>query len=303
MTKPTAFLAQVLAVPSLAAPCPAWAAPGVPAALRSVPLELLACALVTLAALVLAFLGLRRSVSTEERAHALLLQLAAEREARSHADQALAEHHDVLCRLVRRQEGVRQGERSRIARDLDSQLGSRLVRLRAELSRLHEGAATGPQLAGRLDHALAGVDGAITAFRSVAGGLRQVGAQEGLRQALQRLLQDQARASGLRYRFDAGLDPAAPGPADRAARLAVFRLLQEVAAASGAGPLHVRLAEGADRLRLQIEGGSSLCAAALPEELHERLHALRASLAMAEAAPGRRRMLLEIPVRELAATA
>ncbi|MBQ5945996.1 histidine kinase [Massilia sp. ST3] len=300
MTKPTAFLA----VPLLAAPCPAWAAPGVPAALRSVPLELLACALVTLAALVLAFLGLRRSVSSEERAHALQLLLAAEREARSRADQALAEHHDVLCRLVRRQEGVREGERSRIARDLDSQLGSRLVRLRAELSHLHEDAdAAGPQLAGRLDHALAGVDGAITAIRSVAGGLRPVGAQEGLRQALQRLLQDQARLSGLRYRFDAGLDPAAPRLADRAARLAVFRVLQEVAAGTGVGPLHARLAEGADRLSLQIEGGPSLCTAALPEEVHERLHAIDASLAMAETAPGRRRMLLEIPVRELAATA
>ena len=182
MTKPTAFLVPLIA----AAPSPAWAVLPVPAALRSVPPELLACVLATLAALLLAFLGLRRSVNTEERAHALQLQLAAEREARTHADQALAEHHDVLCRLVRRQEGVREGERSRIARDLNDQLGHRLSRLRAELTRLHDSVDAPPQLASRLDGALAKVDGAITAVRAVAGGLRPIGHQEGLRQALRR---------------------------------------------------------------------------------------------------------------------
>jgi len=300
MTKPTAFLTALL----VATPCPAWAALGVPAALRSVPPELLACALVTLAALVLAFLGLRRSVSTEERAHALQIQLAAEREARTHADQALAEHHDLLCRLVRRQEGVREGERSRIARDLDDQLGIRLSRLRAELSRLHDSAGAAPQLSSRLDGALANVDGAITAIRAVAGGLRPIGQQEGLRQALQRVLQDQGRLSGLRYRFDAGLDPAAP--ADRAARLAVFRLLQEVAARAGrqpSGELLVRLTEGADQLSLQIDGDAAIAGEHLPEELQERLQALDASLQVAAPTPGRGRVLLTIPIRELAGMA
>ena len=299
MTKPTAFLAPLIA----AAPSPAWAVLPVPAALRSVPPELLACVLVTLAALLLAFLGLRRSVNTEERAHALQLQLAAEREARTHADQALAEHHDVLCRLVRRQEGVREGERSRIARDLNDQLGHRLSRLRAELTRLHDSVDAPPQLAGRLDGALAKVDGAITAVRAVAGGLRPIGHQEGLRQALERVLRDQARLSGLRYRFDAGLDPAAPRPADRAASLAVFRLVQEVAAAAAHEPscaLQVRLAEGADRLSLQIDGGEAVGRDSLPEEVHERLQALDASLRIAVPQAGRRRMLLTIPVRELA---
>lgn len=298
MTKPSSFLAALLA----AAPSPAWAGLPVPSGLRAAPLELLACALVTLAALLLAILGLRRSLSTEERAQALQLQLAAEREARSHADQALAEHHDVLCRLVRRQDGVREGERSRIARDLNDQLGLRLSRLRAELCRLHDSVDAAPQLAGRLDGALANVDGAITAARAVAGALRPIGPHEGLRQALQRVLQDQARVSGLRYRFDAGIDPAAP-PAGRAARLAVFRLLQEVVAGAGrrgAGELHVRLAEGADRLSLQIEGAAAIVALTLPDEVQERLQALCASLRIAEAAPGRGRMTLTIPVREVA---
>lgn len=292
MTKPTAFLVA----PLLAAPHPAWA---VPPALRSQPPELLACVLAILAALLLAFLGLRRSLNTEERAHALQLQLSAEREARCRADQALAEHHDALCRLVRRQEGVREGERSRIARSLDAQLGGRLAGLRAELSHLHEDCGqAGASHADRLDGALASVDGAISAVRAVAGGLRPVGQQEGLRHALQRVLRDQARLSGLRYRFDAGVDPAAPRQAERAARLAVFRLLQEVAAGAGAGPLHVRLAEGADRLSLQIEGDAALTPASLPDELRERLQALDASLDLADSAPGRRRMSLAIPVRE-----
>ncbi|MBQ5964448.1 histidine kinase [Massilia sp. ZL223] len=298
MTKPSAFLAALFA----AAPSAAWAGLPVPAALRAVSPELLACALVTLAVLLLAFLGLRRSLGAEERAHALRLQLAAEREARSHAEQALAEHHDVLCRLVRRQEGVREGERSRIARDLNDQLGSRLSRLRTELSCLQDGVDAAPQLASRLDGALANIDGAITAVRAVAGGLRPIGQQEGLRQALQHVLQDQSRLSGLRYRFDAGTDPAAP-PAERAARLAVFRVLQEVAASAGrrgAAELHVRLAEGADRLSLQIDGDAAIAEDSLPDELRERLHALDASLCLAEPAPGRRRMTLSIPAREVA---
>jgi len=286
MTKPSAFLAALFA----AAPSAAWAGLPVPAALRAVSPELLA------------FLGLRRSLGAEERAHALRLQLAAEREARSHAEQALAEHHDVLCRLVRRQEGVREGERSRIARDLNDQLGSRLSRLRTELSCLQDGVDAAPQLASRLDGALANIDGAITAVRAVAGGLHPIGQQEGLRQALQHVLQDQSRLSGLRYRFDAGTDPAAP-PAERAARLAVFRVLQEVAASAGrrgAAELHVRLAEGADRLSLQIDGDAAIAEDSLPDELRERLHALDASLCLAEPAPGRRRMTLSIPARELA---
>ena len=62
----------------------------------------------------------------------------------------------------------------------------------------------------------------------------------------------------------------------------------------------MRLAEGADRLSLQIDGGEAVGRDSLPEEVHERLQALDASLRIAVPQAGRRRMLLTIPVRELA---
>jgi hypothetical protein len=70
----------------------------VPMLLRSAAPELLACVLVTLAALVLACLSLRRSMGLEERAQALHGQLAAERESRAQSEQALADNHDVVYR-------------------------------------------------------------------------------------------------------------------------------------------------------------------------------------------------------------
>lgn len=268
----------------------------VPGPLREARPELLALALVTAAALGLAYVGLRRSVSIDERARALQLQLAAEREARACADQALAENSDALYRLVSQQEGLRDGERKRIARDLNAGLGSRLLSVRAELARL----ADNPEAAGRLDGALANVDGALAAVRAATGGLRALGPDEGLRPAVERSLRDHAHLTGLRYRFESGMDPAACGTCDRASRLAAFALLQEVlgdSAGFAQDELRVRLTEGAERIVLELEGGRTP-GLALPDDLRERIRALGGRLELSLAAPQRPRVTLSLPVRE-----
>ena len=291
----------------------------VPLPWRSAAPEVLACVMVTLAALVLAYIGLRRSVTTDERARALQHQLAAEREARCQSDQALADNHDVLCRLVRLHERVREGERTRIGSELQAELGRRLSSLRDEMASLRDcaQATPGPALLARVDRALAGIDGAIHAVRAVAGGLRGANPGDGLRQALERCLAEHAHRHGLRYRFEAGVDPSSRASQDRAARLAVFRVLEDVLAGAARRigsvadgkpreqvdeqrcELHVRLLEGASTLGLEIDGcaGSVDDVAALPAELLEHIRAMGGVLRMVATAERRARWSLSVPVR------
>jgi hypothetical protein len=213
--------------------------------------ELAACLAITLVALVLAYIGMRRSTALDERARSLQGQLEAEREARHQSDQALAANHDVLCRLVRQHQ-----------------------------------------------------DG-----RTLTDGLRGFGQADGLRHALERNLAEHAQLHGLRYRFEAGVDPAAH-PSSRAARLAVFGVLQEVLAMTGGraggAELHVRLSEGACALALDIQLGATVqleqvrinFAQPLSEQLADRVRALGGALRVA-AAPGRPcHWSLSLPVRE-----
>lgn len=274
------------------------------------PPGLLLGGLVTLAALALALLGLRRGASSDERALSLQLQLSAEREARNQSDQALADNHDLLCRMVRQQEGVRESERSRIARELQAELGCRLLTLRGELARLHDKAPAGG--IGRLDVALAHLDATIGVVRAVAGGLRGFGPGDGLRHALERCVAEHAHLHGLRYRFEAGVDPSSRASQDRAARLAVFRVLQDVLATAQRGQagepegeLHVRLHESACSLGLEIDGcaGSPDQAAALPGELVDHIRAMGGVLRVIATAERRGRWSLSVPVPPPAPTA
>ena len=307
MTKSVLFLVILASLAPVAAGSEVHAM--VPLPWRGAAPELLACVMVTLAALVLAYIGLRRSVTTDERARALQQQLAAEREARCQSDQALADNHDVLYRLLRRHEGVREGERSRIGCQLQAELGRRLDNLRNEMASLHAGVhdndAAAPLLAARLERALANLDGTIKAVRAVAGGLRGVIPGDGLRHALERCLAEHADSHGLRYRFEAGVDPRSRASDDRAARLAVFRVLQDVLAGAartlGNEPgreLHVRLLEGAGTLGLEIDGcgGAVDDMSALPLELVDQIRAMGGVLRMVATAERRARWSLSVPV-------
>ena len=306
MNKPNFLLVTLSFVASSASASDAYVM--VPMLLRSAAPELLACVLVTLAALILACLSLRRSMGLEERAQALHGQLAAERESRAQSEQALADNHDVVYRLVRQNEDVRDSERTRIARELQNELGRRLLTLRADLSNLYDSAATAqaPALASRLDSAMTHIDGAIIAVRAVASGLRGFGPGDGLRHALERCLAEHAHLYGMRYRFEAGIDPSSRASQDRAARLAVFRVLQDVLATAARvkhGELHVRLLENASSLGLEIDGCASAPGevASLPAELIDQIRAMGGVLRVVATAGHTGRWSLSLPVRTPAA--
>jgi len=272
--------------------------------------ELVACLMVTLSALVLAYIGLRRSITSDERVRSLQMQLTAEREARDGSDAALAANREVLCRLLRQQEGIREGERQRIGTRLQAELGSRLHSLRGKLEQLQKRAATDATLRERLDSALTDVDGLKTAMRGIAASLHGVARGEALRQALERCLDQHADLHGLAYRFEAGVDPASASSQDRIARLAVFQVLQEVLANAApgrathdGGDLHVRLQEGAGKLLLDIQalGTAAPEQAPLSERLSEQLRLLGGELRVATAHGGWRHWSLSLPVHEPAA--
>ncbi|MFC0252055.1 sensor histidine kinase [Massilia consociata] len=242
---------------AFAASTPAFASVPLPLPMRGTAPELLAAAMVTLAALAMAVLLSRRTQAAEERSRSLEQQLQAERRAHADVENALAGSHEVLCRLVRKQEGVRDSERNRIARDLHDELGHRLLSLRVELA-LQQAAVRGtsPAAHDKLSVAIANLDAAIRAVRAIVAGLRPIAPGDTLRQAAERHLADFARLHGLDYRFDAGVDPARQ-PGDREADAVLFRALQEslsnIAHHAHATTVCVTLVESASEIMLKVE--------------------------------------------------
>jgi signal transduction histidine kinase len=230
--------------------------PPLPQILPGASPELLAAAMVTLATLGFALLLQRRAQAAQERGNALEQQLQAERGAHADVENALAASHEVLCRLVRQQETVREAERTRIARDLHDELGHRLLSLRVELA-LQQAAVRGtsPAVHDKLTLAIANLDAVIRAVRSIVGGLRPIAQGQSLRQAAERHLADFARLHGLDYRFDA--DCAGDGQRNQEVDAVLFRVLQEslsnVARHAQATTVYVTLAHSAGDVVLKVE--------------------------------------------------
>jgi signal transduction histidine kinase len=216
-------------------------------------------ALVTLAAIALAALLERRFQAAQDGIRSLERQLEAERGAHAGVEDALAGSHEVLCRLVRQQESVREAERARIARDLHDELGQRLLSLRVELA-LQQAAVRGtsPGVHDKLSAAIGSLDAAIRSVRAIVTGLRPIARGVNLRQAAERHLAEFSRLHGLDYRFDAGR----PGIGEEDRRdqeqdAVLFRVLQEslsnLARHSHATMVCVTLVESAGASVLKIE--------------------------------------------------
>ncbi|WP_161783209.1 sensor histidine kinase [Massilia sp. BSC265] len=260
MNKPTSFLVRISAFASAlaatAASAPAGAA--MPLPLRGAPPETMAAAMVTMAAIALAVLLERRSQAAQERSRALEQQLEAERGAHADVEEALAGSHEVLCRLVRQQETVREAERARIARDLHDELGHRLLSLRVELA-LQQAAlrGTSPGAHDKLTAAVASLDTAIRSVRAIVTGLRPIATGQSLRQAVERHLADFARLHGLDYRFDAGRSGEDDERRDQEQDAVLFRVLQEslsnVARHAQATMVCITLVESAGEAVVTIE--------------------------------------------------
>jgi signal transduction histidine kinase len=258
MNKYSSFLVRICTALAALAAVPVQAAVPMPLPLHGAPPELVAATVLTLAAVGLAVLLQRRTRVAEERGRSLEEQLAAERSAHGEVEEALAGSHEVLCRLVRQQEGVREAERSRIARALQDELGQRLLSLRAELS-LEQVAArsASPAAHERLGVAIANLDAAIRSVRAIVSGMRPIAPGITLRQAAERHLAEFARLHGLDYRLDLGPETDGGGARDRELDAVLFRALQEalsnVACHAQASSVRVTLVESARELTLTVE--------------------------------------------------
>ena len=185
-------------------------------------------------------------------------QLAADRALRARTDQALIDAHEVLCRLVRQQEHVRDGERSRIARDIHDDLGQTLLALRAELLLLQV-AANGihPSVHQKVGAMVVTLDLAIRSLRAIVHDLRPLALGEGLRVAFERQVRDFARLNGIECHFDAS-PGAFDGPSrTRAVDAMLYRTLQEslsnVARHAQATEVRVTLTRHDDCLHLRVQ--------------------------------------------------
>lgn len=168
---------------------------------------------------------LRYHLRFDDRLVEAQAQLGVERHARALAERALAETHKVLCRLVEQQEGVRDTERRRIARDIHDDLGQNLLALKIELTMLqHATRAANPQLNARIDLMVRNLDLAIKSLRGIINDLRPLALDAGLRYAMEWQLSEFTRLNGIRHHFTA--DPAA-FDTDKAFDAMLFRILQE----------------------------------------------------------------------------
>ncbi|MGZ8288024.1 MAG: sensor histidine kinase [Telluria sp.] len=245
-------LAIVLALGAVCTPCraagtQAWSAP-----------PSLFVAALWLLAIGLAFHALLRyHLNFGDRLGDAHVQLGIERNARVLAERALAETHKALCLLVEQQEGVRDNERRRIARDIHDDLGQNLLALKIELSMLqHATRAADPQLGLRIDIMVRNLDLAIKSLRGIINDLRPLALEAGLRYAMEWQLGEFSRVSGIRHHFRA--DPAAfDSSDDKALDAMLFRVLQEslsnVARHSQATEVRVFLTREGAELRLAVQ--------------------------------------------------
>jgi len=270
--------------------------------------------LATLLVLAVAALGLllhRRAQAAQDRYLALDSQLQAECSARAEAEAALAGSHEVLCRLVRQQESVREAERARIARDLHDELGHRLLALRVELA-LQQAAVRGTSavLYDKLSQAIGTLDAALRSVRTTVGGLRPIAPGQSLRQAAERHLAEFARLHGLDYRFDAGL--ASEGGCDPESEVVLFRVLREALSNVGrhaqASMVRVSLVEAAGETVLRVEDdgiGPGVPASTTGrgrgvDGMRERTAALGGSLSLEAGRRGGTVLCATLPSRRLA---
>jgi signal transduction histidine kinase len=250
---------------------------------------------------------LRRTIEADDRAHDLNARLAHEQEARRSVDTILADTQTVLSKVVRQQDSARDGERSRIAREIHDELGQTLLTLRVELCLLqvssngvhpsvHQKAAT---MVGTLDLAL-------QSLRTVVNGLRPLALGEGLRAAIERQLDEFTSLNGIAHQLDI-----APGtlaepecaPYDTEALL--YRVLQEALAgvAQQASATHVRvvLQRGGNGLTLRVDDNGERnrrpahsCACGLAG-MRERVEASGGALRIASAPGGGTALSLVLP--------
>ncbi|MCC2959513.1 histidine kinase [Massilia sp. IC2-278] len=232
---------------------------------------------------------LRRSIDLDDRARELAARLCLEQKARQVAEGTLADTQTVLTRVVRQQESVRDGERKRIARDIDDELGQVLVALRGEMSLLQVASAGIHPATHQKTGAMIGtLDLALRALRVLAGELRPLAAGERLGDAMARQLAEFTRLNGIAHQFEASAgDDERDADTDALLYRALQETLAQIARSARATRVGVQLSRSNARLSLCIEDDGDAdgsCAGAVAA-LRERVAAAGGAV-HAEALPG-----------------
>lgn len=162
----------------------------------------------------------------------------------------------ALRLLATRHQNVREGERTRIAREIHDSLGQALTALKLQLAALQDAAAKeGSPLASRLCETALMVDDMVKGVRRIATELRPPILDElGLPAAVEWLAHDFARRTGIACRAATVLPNDSAIAADAAT--ALFRIVQEaltnVSRHAGATRVHIELGVKSECVTLEI---------------------------------------------------
>lgn len=198
----------------------------------------------------------RASVVRDEAGASLFLQgVMTNITSAKQKEQQLLESRELMRNLARHQVGVREEERSRIARDVHDELGQKLTALQLEVSmlsaRYHD---EPPELSQKLRALLSLIDATMDSVRAIASDLRPPVLDLGLVPAIEWQVQEFQRRTGVACELAVGDDDIELGE-ERAT--AVFRMLQEaltnVARHAHASQVEVTLTREQGMLQLTIE--------------------------------------------------
>lgn len=168
-------------------------------------------------------------------------------------DKELVDSRERLRELAAHHDAVREQERKRIAGEIHDELGSLLTALKMDISLLRMGVAEGADLQNRIEQMRDLVEQTIHMVRHVATQLRPTALNLGIVPALEWLVEDFGRRTGIACAFDTDGEIGM----DDAQATAIFRIVQEsltnAARHAAASEVEVRLARNADGLMLAIQ--------------------------------------------------
>ncbi|UZE26092.1 PAS domain-containing protein [Pseudomonas sp. B21-056] len=171
------------------------------------------------------------------------------------AEERLKQSHARLRQLSSHRETAREEERKRIAREIHDELGQQLTALRIGVSllRLQFGSEQ-PQLVERVQTLMSRIDEIIQVVRNVATSLRPSALDMGLTSALEWLVSEFSRNTGIRCQLNA-VDVRLELDDERAT--AVFRVIQEsltnVARHAQATQVDLQLQSNAECILIEVK--------------------------------------------------
>lgn len=209
--------------------------------------------------------------------------------------------------LAALQDGIKESERRRIARDIHDDLGQNLLALKIDISMLQVSTSgMHPLVSEKLALIARNIDLSIKSMRCIINDLRPVGLEAGLQAAVERQLGEFGRINGLHcgLHVDAGVYAASAG---KDVEAILFRILQEalsnIARHAAATEVDVALRRDASGLHMTVsDNGVGMPAPAVRGRgllgMEERVAAAGGRLAIDSAAGSGTVIALTLPLAE-----